>query len=512
MAPEITAHKSPEPLYEAERALFNKSEPAAPPRLGVSFSGGGNRSAAFSIGVLQVLHQKGILNKVDVISAVSGGSYALSWYLLQPFYYALADPKASLSEMQDAMFDANGRFQRYLENHAIPLGATDRLSFIMQSALAGTFTLVLFNTLRVLNLLISWIPGMKRQLTRHFNAGSSIRQDYRAGIQGTYQMLPDQSGKRPTNNGRADLAEYRELLTLSEARPPVTFPQMRAFSLRARLPGFVFNTTVRPPRMSASVSLRHCIFEIGSAGFGSDSCGFLAWDQTDGLGWEPGMTWKGFNDESSPFATLRNFNTAPAISGAAVSDAGVEQRWARWLLDIANFGLEYVVPNPSDLKRTVRLSDGGHSENLGAYVLLRRGCRTILIVDAEYERAWPYAFEAYHRLKAAAKADLGMEVIVHEIENGTFSASKPICRGWARIPGQPTIEIYYLKLSMDPPSLKDGTGAIQSYAKAHSAFPQESTMDQYFGQARFRAYSALGHEIASKLPQNLGYGSDTHGA
>ena len=216
------------------------------------------------------------------------------------------------------------------------------------------------------------------------------------GIQGTYQMLPDESGKRPANDGSADLAEYSGLLTLSRARPPVTFPQMRAFSHQVGLPSFVFNTTVRTPRMGVSESLRHCIFEIGSAGFGSGPCGFLAWEQTDGFGWEPGMTWKGFDDESSPFATLRSLNTAPAISGAAISDAGVEQEMGEVASEPGERQvLEYVVPNPSNLKRTVRLSDGGHSENLGAYALLRRGCRTILVVDAEYERASPYRFVTY---------------------------------------------------------------------------------------------------------------------
>ena len=500
----MIAHESPEALYEVERVLFNKSDPAAPPRLGVSFSGGGNRSAAFSIGVLRALHQKGLLNKVDVMSAVSGGSYALSWYLLQPFYYALANPGASLSDMQEAMFDASGRFQRYLENHARPFRATDRGSLIMLSALAGAFTLTLFNTLRVLNLLMSWIPGMQQKLTRSANAGSSAREDYRLGIQQTYQMLPDESGKRATNAGLGDFAEYRELLRLSASRPPVTFPQMRIFSHRVGLPSFVFNTTLRPTATGASVvSLRDAIFEIGSAGFGSDSCGFLAWEETDGLGWEPGMAWKGFNDRSSPFATLRNLNTAPAISGAAISDAGVARTWARWLLSVANLGLEYVVPKPSDITQTVRLSDGGHSENLGAFALLRRRCRTIVIVDGEYEPAWPYAFRSYHRLKAAAREDLGLDLTVGAIDTGTFSASQPICRGCARTPGKPTTTIYYVKPSI-PPSLKDATGAIQGYARTHPMFPQESTMNQYFEQDRFKAYAALGHEIASTLPDNLG--------
>lgn|SRR5882724_2451029 len=71
-------------------------------------SGGGNRSAAFSIGVLRALHEKRLLDTVDVMSAVSGGSYALSWYLLQPLYYALTDSKASLSEMSRMRSIAKG--------------------------------------------------------------------------------------------------------------------------------------------------------------------------------------------------------------------------------------------------------------------------------------------------------------------------------------------------------------------------------------------------------------------
>lgn len=48
-SPEMIALESPASLYEAERALFNKSGPAAPPRLGVSFSGGGLASQGISL-------------------------------------------------------------------------------------------------------------------------------------------------------------------------------------------------------------------------------------------------------------------------------------------------------------------------------------------------------------------------------------------------------------------------------------------------------------------------------
>jgi len=41
----------------------------------LSLSGGGIRSAAFSLGVLQALNHQGVLNKIDYLSTVSGGGY-----------------------------------------------------------------------------------------------------------------------------------------------------------------------------------------------------------------------------------------------------------------------------------------------------------------------------------------------------------------------------------------------------------------------------------------------------
>lgn len=51
-------------------------------RLGLALSGGGYRAAAYHIGTLRALHIMGLLDKVDVISSVSGGSIASVYYLL----------------------------------------------------------------------------------------------------------------------------------------------------------------------------------------------------------------------------------------------------------------------------------------------------------------------------------------------------------------------------------------------------------------------------------------------
>lgn len=50
---------------------------------GLAFSGGGIRSASFSIGVLQAIHAAGKLKNIDYLSTVSGGGYtgsALTWF------------------------------------------------------------------------------------------------------------------------------------------------------------------------------------------------------------------------------------------------------------------------------------------------------------------------------------------------------------------------------------------------------------------------------------------------
>jgi len=58
-----------------------------PPKIGLALSGGGSRAIAFHLGCLRTLHDRGILDKVTVLSGVSGGSViaALYAYSDEPF-------------------------------------------------------------------------------------------------------------------------------------------------------------------------------------------------------------------------------------------------------------------------------------------------------------------------------------------------------------------------------------------------------------------------------------------
>ena len=51
-------------------------------RIGLAFSGGGYRAAAYHIGTLRALQKLGVLDKVDVVSSVSGGSIIAAYYAL----------------------------------------------------------------------------------------------------------------------------------------------------------------------------------------------------------------------------------------------------------------------------------------------------------------------------------------------------------------------------------------------------------------------------------------------
>lgn len=74
------------PTQEAEyyttkhAGLSDADKNQGKPIWGLALSGGGQRSASVSIGFLEALHKASILDKLDVISTVSGGSYAAYWW------------------------------------------------------------------------------------------------------------------------------------------------------------------------------------------------------------------------------------------------------------------------------------------------------------------------------------------------------------------------------------------------------------------------------------------------
>ncbi len=74
----------PKELSDAEQKLIDVRRKAAnpestdistAPKIGLALSGGGIRSATFSLGILQALAKLKILPRIDYLSTVSGGGY-----------------------------------------------------------------------------------------------------------------------------------------------------------------------------------------------------------------------------------------------------------------------------------------------------------------------------------------------------------------------------------------------------------------------------------------------------
>ncbi len=500
----------------------NHGDKLAPPEKGIALSGGGMRSAAFCMGVLRALQESRQLGDVDCMSSVSGGGYTLSWYYLQQF----AEKNAN-DATRDEMFDLSGRFQQYLEDHGRLLS---RLPFSSTYYLAlGEDWLenVLFIPVNLFcNGVFAW----------HTNT-TPTRLSYENGIERAFQV-------HTTRNGSTDNAATYLLVADFGVDEPMSCERLGAFVRANALPSFIVNTTavIDDNHDHLGAPLRNSVFEFTPFHFGSDAFGYGPKQPATAAEISAGET-------KYPIT----FNRSIAVSGAA-ADSSEESVAAKKVIDSAlNFDLGYNVENYGasipwwnpllpfpfylwfgetqwDKRGTdIHLIDGGQSDNLGAFSLLRRGCRQIVIVDAEYDP--DYVFEAYRRLKRAVREELGMTLSVPEIDRSlvarnllpddldldavgvqkagpAFSGAAPISvmKGWARYlpiarPAQPVdlrvITVKYVKLSMDAKNLGAYSPSVRNYYTGHStAFPQQSTIDQNFEPSQFRAYRELGYDLA----------------
>ena len=155
--------------------------------------------------------------------------------------------------------------------------------------------------------------------------------------------------------------------------------------------------------------------------------------------------------------------------------------------------------------RWVNLSDGGHLENLAAIELLRRRCKFIILGDGEADPNLHFAGLA--TLMRSALLDLGIRIdldldairlksVAQGDEPQTIS-SEHWAFGVITYPsdaerGQEEGYLLYLKSSFTG---NEGEG-IREYRHRNPSFPHETTSDQFFDEAQFEAYRALGQHIA----------------
>ena len=241
-----------------------------------------------------------------------------------------------------------------------------------------------------------------------------------------------------------------------------------------------------------------------------------------------------FSDERGPY-----LGTAMAISGAAASPnmgyhsspaltflMGVFDVRLGWWAGNTRHRSAWTNPGPKsaaylalelfgrtdDDKSFVYLSDGGHFENLGLYELVRRKCRYIIVSDAGCDEEM--SFSDLGNAIEKCRRDLGAKIAINvrplrrkgkenlstaHFAYGTIDYQGDSTRG----------HLLYIKSSLTGKEPED----VQAYAAAHRPFPHDSTADQFFNEAQFESYRALGEhafnsvvqavEEALKLPPSL---------
>ncbi|UVT21144.1 MAG: patatin-like phospholipase family protein [Nitrospira sp.] len=223
--------------YRQVEAQYYKNAGQGTPRYCITFSGGGIRSAAFNIGVMKALEEKGRLQNLDLISSVSGGSYAAAWLYTQRH----ASPEGSLSSLFD---DTHINY------------VADRAKFVQWPSIR------------------SMLSASLRYLSGTMFALAQIMDGRIMYVDATWFQIQYETAIR------------RAFLTAPSGKIYVTaMPDIKEIVSSHHLPTVVFNSAlVVPDRTYTKWGPR--IFEITPSYMGSDAVGFYPWNpENSETGW-----------------------------------------------------------------------------------------------------------------------------------------------------------------------------------------------------------------------------------
>ena len=159
----------------------------------------------------------------------------------------------------------------------------------------------------------------------------------------------------------------------------------------------------------------------------------------------------------------------------------------------------------------LRLTDGGHFENMGVYELIRRRMKLIIVVDGGADP--DFSFSDFQTTVRRIEDDFGARLEVVEGATPDEIVPVPVPREASYYPkeaefatqghmlGRVTYAdgseatIIYLKTTLT----RDVSFKVKGYAAQHPAFPDESTSDQFFDEVQFESYRELGFRLADQM-------------
>lgn len=399
--------------YAAERSYRRDKD--APPKLGLALSGGGSKAAMFAHGVLNGLYNEGILQKVDIISTVSGGGYAAYWYFTKllaadeqnfpvsnifsdcmPGYWidhgkndaqlvvamerathpetrahpdprTLSMPKCGTPDHYSGQDDAY-RWQAHLVRWPDVFGTTPvSPDGTPQGRPEKEIRQGLFDGLFV------------EPFTQMFTHKSTIPSLYQWGIERTWGLNP-----MPRNQADRQAWAYSNAAPVDGNTPlhvdpvKVNWRSLRALYDRSaaasspqHIPLWIVNANSGGKTDDPKANTRQ-IFEMTAFGSGAEEFGYVN------------------NIDRPPIEDLGTSVRAAAGFADAQGLTAMPRQILEFLSGIVpggRWGVPVAVATSSGAIATPRLSDGGGAENLGLYSLLKRGVKDIIVVDTAQDVA-----------------------------------------------------------------------------------------------------------------------------
>jgi hypothetical protein len=172
--------------------------------------------------------------------------------------------------------------------------------------------------------------------------------------------------------------------------------------------------------------------------------------------------------------------------------------------------LQELLGSTNDDSKYVYLSDGGHFENLAVYELVRRRCKLIIAGDASCDSE--YTFGDLHNAVERCRTDFGVEIVLSDLQD-IAPAANPEAPGMRRSeahfalgkihynPDRPEEDgtIIYIK----PALLESDPCDVLAYAQKDLTFPHDTTANQWFDEAHFENYRALGETSATAASEEI---------
>lgn len=166
-----------------------------------------------------------------------------------------------------------------------------------------------------------------------------------------------------------------------------------------------------------------------------------------------------------------------------------------------------------DKRPYVYLSDGGHFENFGLYEMILRRCRFIVVCDAGTDTGYEFGDLALAirqiRVDFGVPIDMGEMVFGRDPEARNNYCALGVIR-YSCVDGpdgstSPEDDAKYdgLLVYIKPSLIGDEPRDVLNYHETSKTFPQESAADQWFSEAQFESYRALGSHLIETIRDSM---------